>query len=77
MTVKDSNLEYQKHYILTYLLYDQGGWNLDEVDSDESKKDTVIPVKGVTKKDVKESLEGKKLKTEEGKWNIESGEIKV
>lgn len=76
VTVKDSNLEYQKHYILTYLLYDQGGWNLDEVDSDESKKDTVIPVKGVTKKDVKESLEGKKLKTEEGKWNIESGEIK-
>lgn len=76
VTVKDSNLEYQKHYILIYLLYDQGGWNLDEVDSDESKKDTVIPVKGVTKKNVKESLEGKTVKTEEGKWNIESGEIK-
>lgn len=64
VTIKDGNIEYKNHYILTYLLYDQGGWNLEDVSSDDSKKDTVAPLKGVTKKNIKESLEDECIKVD-------------
>lgn len=76
VTITDSNIEYQKHYVLTYLLYDQGGWNLDEVTSDDSQKDTVKPLKGVNKNDIKESLLNYCINVNGEEWEIESGEIK-
>ena len=76
VTIKDGNIEYKNHYILTYLLYDQGGWNLEDVSSDDSKKDTVAPLKGVTKKNIKESLEDECIKVDGKKWIIEPKEIK-
>ena len=76
VTIKDGNIEYKNHYILTYFLYDQGGWNLEDVSSDDSKKDTVAPLKGVTKKNIKESLEDECIKVDGKKWIIEPEEIK-
>lgn len=70
IVTSDSEVSYQKNVILTYGLYDKEGWILDNVDVDPKGQWIFIPLKGISKDDVLDSLYGHSVVVDNEEWVI-------
>lgn len=73
ITTEDAEVSYQKNVVLTYGLYDKGGWMLDDV----SVKETVrTPLKGIAEENIAASLNNEYIIINDENWEITKENIK-
>lgn len=73
---QDSDISYQKEFVLTYNLYDKKKWILDDVDVNDSDEWVKEPLKGIDEETVSLSLNEETVKVDDTDWYIEESEIK-
>ena len=76
VTTQDSDISYQKEFVLTYGLYDKKKWVLDDVDVNDSDEWVKEPLKGIDEESVSLSLNEETVKVDNSDWHIEESEIK-
>lgn len=72
---KNPEIAYEKNVVLFYHKYDKDGWVLDEISLDDSSEWKVTPLKGIDKKDIPLTLEGKSVMIDGESWNILENEV--
>ena len=75
ITTADTEVSYQKSVVLTYNLYDKGGWTLDDVSVNKSKEWIKTPLKGIADEKILSSLNGEYITVNEEKWEITKDNI--
>lgn len=76
---EDEDCRYEKSAILTYTLYDEGGWILDNVSLSDRLEWVITPLAGITDGKITESVQESKLSiTDENDetWTISEDSIK-
>ena len=68
---KDSEAEYHKQFILTYELYEKGGWIMEDIARDNSSAWSSTPLVGVNADGIYSSLLKKTISIGEEQWEIE------
>lgn len=67
---EDEHYSYEKKVILTYNLYDEGGWILDEISVNDSSEWNISPITGVSDEEIVTSLDGINILVENETWKI-------
>jgi len=77
-TVKteDEGYAYEKNAILLYVLYDEGGWLLEEVSINERNEWIIEPINGISYDEVVASLVGTNISVNNQIWQITNENIK-
>lgn len=73
ITTADTEISYQKDAVLTYGLYDKGGWILDDISINEIIK---TPLKGVSEEKISSSLKGQFITINDERWDIGEDNLK-
>ena len=75
ITTADTEISYQKSVVLTYSLYDKGGWILDDVSVNKSKEWIKTPLKGIDDEKIQSSLSGQFITVNDEEWRITKDNI--
>lgn len=76
ITTKNPKITCQKNAVLTYGLYDQGGWVLDIVSVNDSSQWISTPRTGIQEEDISDSLIGNSVTADGEMWAITMDNIK-
>ena len=60
---EDERCAYEKSIVLTYSLYDEGGWMLDEISGNDRSGWVITPLTGVNDDEISASLSGINITT--------------
>lgn len=75
VTIEDSKISLEKEMELFYHKYDKKGWLLDDVEVEDSDEWEITPLKGITKEDIPQTLDGKVVKVDGQEWEISEKEV--
>ena len=75
VTIQDSKISSEKEMVLSYHKYDKKGWILEGVEVEDSDAWEIIPLKGITEKDIPKTLDGKVIKVDGNEWDISEKEV--
>lgn len=67
---EDTEIEYEKSFVLRYQLYSEGGWHLEDVERDESGAWNATPIAGVSEESIENTLIGREIETDGDYWQI-------
>lgn len=73
ITTEDAEISYQKNVVLTYGLYDKGGWILDNISVNETMQ---TPLAGIAEENIAASLSNKYITINNENWEITKTNIK-
>ncbi|MCM1386012.1 MAG: hypothetical protein NC231_01685 [Bacillus sp. (in: Bacteria)] len=74
---EDARCAYEKDFTLTYSLYDEGGWILDEVDVNNRSEWVITPLTGVSNEEISASLSGINITADNESWYVTKDNIKA
>lgn len=77
VTTEDGECSYEKEVVLTYGLYDKGGWILDNVSVNNKKGWSITPLVGIKEDDIPASLKNQSIKVNGEQWSIIPKEISI
>ena len=66
----DNESQYTKNFIISYMLYDEGGWQVTNIESDDMSTWSAVPINGVSTDDISNSLIGMNFDVDADSWNI-------
>jgi len=67
---------YEKSIVLTYTLYDEGGWMLDEVSDGDRSEWVITPLTGVNEDEIPASLSGMNITANNETWDVTQENMK-
>lgn len=73
---EDERCSYEKGFILTYTLYDEGGWMLDEVSVSDRREWEIQPLVGADVDEIEASIIGIDVMADNESWHISQNNIK-
>ena len=76
ISTENGECAYEKGAVLTYTLYDKGGWILDYVTVDDSSQWIISPLVGVTNEMISDSLKDISIVAEGELWAITEDDMK-
>lgn len=74
---EDERCAYEKKFVLTYSLYDEGGWMLDNVSVNDKREWVITPVVGVSRDEISESLNGISITVDDEIWQVTQDKIEI
>ncbi|MCM1263020.1 MAG: hypothetical protein NC313_09905 [Butyrivibrio sp.] len=74
---EDERCAYDKDFVLTYTLYDEGGWILDDVSVNSRSEWTIKPLTGASNEEIAESLNGINITANSESWYVTAENIKA
>lgn len=76
VTTENSEIEYKKGVVFTYSKDSDKNWQIDKIDISKKSEWSIKPLKGITEKSIKETLEGETISVDGEEWLIEKSNIK-
>lgn len=73
---EDERCAYEKSLVLTYTLYDDGGWMLDNVSVNDRSEWSITPITGASNEEISASLNGINVVVDNENWQVTSNTIK-
>ena len=73
---EDERCAYEKSIVLTYSLYDEGGWMLDEISGNDRSGWVITPLTGVNDDEISASLSGINITTNNEIWYVTQDNMK-
>lgn len=77
VTIEDEECSYQKGVILTYGLYDKGGWLLDSISVSGKNEWIITPLTGIKEDNISDSLKSKAIAINGESWEIIPKDISI
>lgn len=77
VVTEDQECSYQKGIILTYSLYNDKGWILDDVSVDSTKERVITPLTGIKEDNIPATLKNKNITINEESWAIIPKDISI
>lgn len=76
LTTEDAECRYEKSAVLSYTLYDEGGWILDNVSVSDQREWTISPLVGIRDSDVEVSLNDVSVSIGGDQWHVTEENVK-
>lgn len=73
---EDARCVYEKDFTLTYSLYDEGGWMLDDVSVNNRSEWVITPLTGISNEEISASLNGISITADNESWYVTKDNIK-
>ena len=73
---EDEKCAYEKNLVLTYTLYSEGGWMLDDVSVNNRSEWSIIPITGASSEEISASLNGINVTADNDIWQVTPNKIR-